>query len=598
MKRLILTVFSTVILGCFFGKAQVILQASTPPTPAAIATSPSGISEFEVRNKLITQNAFLGLGLIPAAQQTGSFGTSARWNSMGSLIPASGSTILLNGFRTQTDGRGLTMGYSTSSATFTGSGLNPSLSHPFIEWIGNSGVTPGNLDFNYATLPTGGGRVSTFTIQPVTPAAPFNFNAYAYARENCLLGQLQSGVYGGLGSTDKWVGIGDATTTTSSYIGTRVQSNGANLITGVEAGTGPIIQFNTAGNNTLPSGLKFRGDDGTSISELMRMDVQGRIDMGAYVGITSLTLAPFNYNLFVSGKNANSGTTSNDQIGVGLYARPSSPLSTLSNFSQYAVYGEADGGIPNGRVVGIYGTVNNPGISDYAGYFNGNVLSTGVFISSDKRLKKDVKEEVSALEKIMQLKPVSYTYDKSVSRWMNLEYNKTSHGFIADEVKEIFPEMVNEFAEPVRGTAKELQSARTFKAVNYMQLISVLTKGMQEQQAEINALKKQIETSTTLLLNNKTVLPVDVVNNSFALSQNAPNPFSEKTTITYTIPSNAKKAVLAIFDLNGRMLLQYNLQQGKNTLTVNGNTLAAGMYIYSLIADGQEVVSKRMVVTK
>ena len=50
--------------------------------------------------------------------------------------------------------------------------------------------------------------------------------------------------------------------------------------------------------------------------------------------------------------------------------------------------------------------------------------------------------------------------------------------------------------------------------------------------------------------------------------------------------------------VNGKMLLQYNLQQGKNQVTINGSQLAAGMYIYSLIADGAEVVSKRMVLTK
>jgi Secretion system C-terminal sorting domain len=112
-------------------------------------------------------------------------------------------------------------------------------------------------------------------------------------------------------------------------------------------------------------------------------------------------------------------------------------------------------------------------------------------------------------------------------------------------------------------------------------------------------LKTQIATSkNTFVLNDKTNLPAEIENKAFTLSQNTPNPFSEKTTINYTIPSNVNKAMLAIFDLNGKMLLQYNLQQGKNQLTINGNSLSAGMYLYSLIADGQEVLSKRMVLTK
>lgn len=608
MKRLILTVYVTVFLGCFFGKAQVT-RSNLNVVPNNPITSPTNISQLEVSGRLITQNAFVGLGNPPAGQQTGEFGTAAYWNSMGNLnIP--GATQVLNGFRTQTNGKGLAWGHSIPNTGQPNAGI---VSNSFIEIIGNNTIPAipstdpnvtepsGNLDFNFAQSPTGaaGVRKTALTIQPVTNVfGTPQFDAYTYARANCLIGQLQSGTYGGFNTSDKWVGIGNVTTSISSYIGTRVQSNSANLITGVESTT-PFIQFNTAGNNTLPNGLKFRGDNGSTINEVMSMDVQGRIDMGAFVNTSSFTLAPFNYNLFVSGKNvAASNTVLNDQIGVGVYARPSSPASLQTTYRQYAVYGEANGGNQNGSAIGIYGNVINEGANDYSGNFNGKVVASAFITASDKRLKKGIKEEVSAIEKIMQLKPVSYTYDKTVSKWMNLEYNKTSHGFIADEVLAVFPEMVNEFNEPVMGNAKELEAARKFKAVNYIQLISVLTKGMQEQQAEITALKNEIAASKTMVLNNKTSLPTEIENRAFSLSQNVPNPFSEKTTISYTIPLNVNKAVLAVFDLNGRMLQQYTLLQGKNQLTINGNSFPAGMYIYSLIADGQEVVSKRMILTK
>ena len=605
MRSLLITVYFSVFFSCFFGKAQSTNTAGSLNQNFTITTSPNtNLSELEVRgNKLITQNF---QNSPTGSQFTGNFTPDARWNSMGSLTPAIGSPVLLNGFRTQTDGRALTMGFSTSLALPSGNILNPSLSNPFIEWIGNSSVsptlTPGNLDFNYATQPTGGQRVATFTIQPVTPTAPFNFNAFAYARANCLLGQLQSGVYGGLASTDKWVGIGNVTTNTSSFIGTRVQSNGVNIITGIE-NTNLFIQFSAGSStvqSTIPAGLKFKGDVGTStVTEIMNIDPEGRIDMGVFVGLPTFTIPQFNYNLAVSGKRAAApNSTSNDQIGVGLFARPSSPLSTQSGFRQYAVYADADGGNQNGGVFAVFCNVNNEGANDYSGNFNGKVVASAYIPASDKRLKKDIKKEESAIEKIMLLKPVSYTYDKPASKWMNLEYSKTSHGFIADEVKEVFPEMVNEFDEPVMGNAKELQVAKKFKAVNYIQLISVLTKGMQEQQAEITALKNALAASRTVVLSNKTDLPAEIENKAFSLSQNVPNPFSERTTISYSIPTNVTKAVLAVFDLNGRMLQQYNLLQGKNQLTINGNSFGAGMYIYSLIADGQEVVSKRMVLTK
>ena len=145
MKRLIITVYATVIFGCFLGKAQSILQVSTPIPGAFTPTN----SQLEIRgNKLITQNFY---PTPSGTQTTGTFGTSSRWNSMGSIQPTTTSQIL-NGFRTQTDGRGLVLGHSISS---TGT-----LSNPFIQWIGNgtnASVQPGDLDFIVADNPGGPG---------------------------------------------------------------------------------------------------------------------------------------------------------------------------------------------------------------------------------------------------------------------------------------------------------------------------------------------------------------------------------------------------------------------------------------------------------
>jgi hypothetical protein len=84
----------------------------------------------------------------------------------------------------------------------------------------------------------------------------------------------------------------------------------------------------------------------------------------------------------------------------------------------------------------------------------------------------------------------------------------------------------------------------------------------------------------------------------YTLAQNVPNPFASSTTIQYTLPQNTGNALLAVFDLNGKMLLQYNLAKSSNSIIINGNTLVPGMYIYSLIVNGNEVVSKKMVLTK
>lgn len=39
-------------------------------------------------------------------------------------------------------------------------------------------------------------------------------------------------------------------------------------------------------------------------------------------------------------------------------------------------------------------------------------------------------------------------------------------------------------------------------------------------------------------------------------------------------------------------------ERGLGSVTIQGSGLSAGMYLYSLIADGEEVATKRMILTK
>jgi hypothetical protein len=83
------------------------------------------------------------------------------------------------------------------------------------------------------------------------------------------------------------------------------------------------------------------------------------------------------------------------------------------------------------------------------------------------------------------------------------------------------------------------------------------------------------------------------------LFQNAPNPFNKTTTIKYTLPLSAGKAVLAITDLQGKTVQQYNLA-GKNNqqVVISAGELPSGTYLYSLIVDGKTTDTKKMVLTR
>ncbi len=82
------------------------------------------------------------------------------------------------------------------------------------------------------------------------------------------------------------------------------------------------------------------------------------------------------------------------------------------------------------------------------------------------------------------------------------------------------------------------------------------------------------------------------------LYQNNPNPFTEKTVIRFRVPEQAKNAFIYIFDMTGKMLRQIPVDSTMQSVTVNGYELSEGMFLYSLVVNGQEIDTKRMILTK
>ena len=115
----------------------------------------------------------------------------------------------------------------------------------------------------------------------------------------------------------------------------------------------------------------------------------------------------------------------------------------------------------------------------------GNILASGTITpNSDARLKKNVSILENGLDKVMALNPVEYDKKSTIDG----DFDKNSvyeYGFLAQEVQEIMPKIVKE-ANDEHGTL----------SLNYNAIIPVLTKAIQEQQAEIEALKTQNATLT------------------------------------------------------------------------------------------------------
>ena len=108
--------------------------------------------------------------------------------------------------------------------------------------------------------------------------------------------------------------------------------------------------------------------------------------------------------------------------------------------------------------------------------------------ASDRRLKKDVSEIHGGLATISKLNPVKYNF--KVEEYPSMELpDREKLGFIAQELVEVLPNLVSS------GTKVTDVDGNTFESmsVNYVELIPVLTKAIQEQQAIIESQKSELE---------------------------------------------------------------------------------------------------------
>jgi len=263
---------------------------------------------------------------------------------------------------------------------------------------------------------------------------------------------------------------------------------------------------------------------------------------------------------------------------------------------------------------GIFGGVDCPqGVSvsgKYAGYFYGGVYVTSSvtaqsFVSqSDERLKENIEpledsKTGSTLDNVLKMNVVKYTYkdfipkptgEESDSIEKEMEVPQRHIGLLAQELRELYPDLVYEGQDGYLG-------------VNYVELVPVLIRSIQELKAELDEVKGENEafkTRSAAYDDDETtdVSDATAIPSAATLAQNTPNPFSERTTIRFTLPENAQNAFIYIFDMSGKMYKQIPVDSSMQSVTIEGYELNAGMYIYSLVIGGKEIQTRRMILSK
>ncbi len=313
-----------------------------------------------------------------------------------------------------------------------------------IAWKNAAGDVLGNkaliLSANFAS-PAGGNGITDIIYTPTVNttialnviAATTNAKTipnYTYANVE----QIGSSAY-----VTPWTLSGTSTynTTGNVGIGTNAPTSTLEVNGSVKANTLSLI------NSTIgtPSLVLKNGDAAASYSDIAQLKM----------GWSGSAAGKSQYAHFIHTRH-NAGTNGN---AIDFY---------LSN-------GTADNTIANGSTLAM--TLTSPGEISIPG----TMTSSGYVTSSDSRLKTNIVDISNALDTLSLLRPVKYfkKYDLPGSN-----YRKKELGFIAQEVQQVLPYLVTE------GNDKD-----KLLSLDYISLIPLLTKAIQEQEIKFKKLNQE-----------------------------------------------------------------------------------------------------------
>ncbi|MEP7317832.1 MAG: tail fiber domain-containing protein [Panacibacter sp.] len=245
---------------------------------------------------------------------------------------------------------------------------------------------------------------------------------------------------------------------------------------------------------------------------------------------------------------------------------------------------------------------------------------------SDGRVKKNIKENVPGLAFINLLKPVTYNLDLDAAdkivqpvvsenkkntnltasqkeiKALQAQQQIVCTGFIAQEVEEAAKKIGYDF-----DGVDAAKNSKDLYGLRYSEFVVPLVKAVQElsskneallaktneQQRQIDELKSMVQQLT--FKTGASISTSNIIVTNAALEQNVPNPFSNTTSINYTLPQKYSTAQIIIYDKTGNALKYVSLSgAGKGKINIETSQLASGAYSYSLLVDGRLIASKQM----
>jgi hypothetical protein len=336
------------------------------------------------------------------------------------------------------------------------------------------------------------------------------------------------------------------------------------------------------------------------------------------------------YNSFIGNQAGEANITGTQNVFLGFRAGYSNVGGNGNTFLGYLASGDPNvkystalgmgANVTRDNSVVLGTSYTNIGISTSAPLYKlhvgtsdaAKVGSSTWIVASDQRLKQNVSDYKDGLDALKQIKPVWFSYNGQAG----MPTKKRFVGIIAQEMQKIAPYTVGNFTyiDSLGNKTDYLDydaNAITYMIINSVkeqqEIIEQKEAKIQEISGQVTELSKRLEQLERIIAsgplkpigNPAAKLGSEPNENGVVLEQNAPNGFSQTTSINFFIPQTVKDAVVNIYSTDGKKVGSYPVSdRGQSVLKLSAKTFRSGVFIYDLVTDGKSNGAKKMVVTE